>query len=304
MSIRNRTLVAVAGSGHSGSTLLSLLLSQHTHVFNLGQSRDLWLAWAWNSFCSCGRRLRSCPVYGRVAPRAAATAATGNPARLHALKTAFFQAADDLADWSEPSARDWLVAHHAGYLGTLRSMLEEVAETTGCSRFVDISKSPQTSLALSLLPDVELRVLNLVRDPRAVAYGFHRDTGSAWAGLRFARDWRIRQRRLDGLAAQFGRRYRVLRYEDLARQPKAVLRELSAWSQLPVADRLFVADDRVRLDWSRQHLYRANPRVLAERRQEVAIRPHDDWRTGNLALRAMARALAWPHRRKRYSGYA
>lgn len=109
-------------------------------------------------------------------------------------------------------------------------MLEEVAETTGCSRFVDISKSPQTSLALSLLPDVELRVLDLVRGPRAVAYGFHRDTGSAWAGLRFARDWRIRQRRLDGLAAQFGRRYRVLRYEDLARQPKAVLRELSAWS--------------------------------------------------------------------------
>ena len=161
MSIRNRTLVAVAGSGHSGSTLLSLLLSQHGRVFNLGQFRDLWLAWDWNPFCSCGRRLRSCPVYGRVAPRAAATAATADPVRLHALKTAFFQAADDLADWSEPSARDWLVAHHADYLGTLRSMLEE-----------------------------------------------------------------------------------------------------------------------------------------------VAIRPHDDWRAGNLALRAMARALAWPHRRKRYSDYA
>ena len=34
-------VIAICGSGRSGSTLLSLLLSQDTSVFNLGQMRHL-----------------------------------------------------------------------------------------------------------------------------------------------------------------------------------------------------------------------------------------------------------------------
>lgn len=294
-------LVAIAGSGHSGSTLLALLLSQHQEVFNLSQSRDLWRAWARNPLCACGSRLRSCPVYGRAVPRAAAVAGMADPARVQELKAAFFQAADGLPDWADPGARAWLRERHARYLAVIRSMLAEVAQATGSDRFVDASKSPQSSLALSLLPDVELRVLNLVRDPRAVAHSFRRSTGSAWVGLRYAREWRNRQRRLDGLAEQLGRRSTVLRYEDLARQPKEALRAVHAWSQLPVPECLFVNNNRVRLDWSRQHVYPpANPKLLAERKEEVAIVPHDDWRGGNPALRALAQALVWPQQRKHY----
>ena len=35
-------VIAISGSGRSGSTLLSLLLSQDNSVFNLGQMRHLW----------------------------------------------------------------------------------------------------------------------------------------------------------------------------------------------------------------------------------------------------------------------
>ena len=37
-------IIAICGSGRSGSTLLSLLLSQDRSVFNLGQLRHLWRA--------------------------------------------------------------------------------------------------------------------------------------------------------------------------------------------------------------------------------------------------------------------
>ena len=295
-------LVAIAGSGHSGSTLLALLLSQHRGVFNLSQSRDLWRAWARNPVCTCGSRLRSCPVYSRVAPRGAAAAGAEHPAGVQELKIAFHQAADGLPDWADPGARAWLRERHARYLDAVGDMLAGVFEATGSSHFVDASKSPQTSLALSLLPNVELRVLNLVRDPRAVASGFRRSTGSAVTALRYARDWRTRQRRLDGLAEQLGRRYLVLRYEDFARQPKDAVRAVGAWSQLPIADGLFATRDRVRVNWRSQHIYPpANPRLLADRAEEVTIAPREDWRTsGGLALRVLAQALAWPQRRKHY----
>lgn len=295
-------LVAIAGSGHSGSTLLALLLSQHRGVFNLSQSRDLWRAWARNPVCTCGSRLRSCPVYSRVALKAAAAAAAESPARVHELKTAFFQAADSLPDWTDPKVRDWLRVRHARYLDAVGSMLAGVFEATGARHFVDASKSPQTALALSLLPNVELRVLNLVRDPRAVASSFRRSTGSALTALRYARDWRHRQRRLDRLADQLGRRYLVLRYEDFAQEPTEAVRTVGAWSLLPLADGLFATRDRVRINWRSQHIYPpVNPRLLADREEEITIVPKDDWRaSGTSAFRVMAQALAWPQRRKHY----
>ena len=61
-----RKIVAISGSGRTGSTLLSVLLSQDKSIFNLGQLRDLWTAWAANARCSCGHRLGDCPVYSVV----------------------------------------------------------------------------------------------------------------------------------------------------------------------------------------------------------------------------------------------
>ncbi|MGA8204386.1 MAG: hypothetical protein WB812_07685, partial [Woeseiaceae bacterium] len=90
-------VVAIVGSGRSGSTLLSLMLSQDSGVFNLGQSRHLFRAFANGEPCSCGVSLRDCPVYGELVP--AARAAAGADADPETAGRAWLKGAARLADW-------------------------------------------------------------------------------------------------------------------------------------------------------------------------------------------------------------
>ena len=59
-------IIAISGSGRSGSTLLSLLLSQDARVFNLGQLRHLWRSYEDNEPCSCSQSLQSCEIYADI----------------------------------------------------------------------------------------------------------------------------------------------------------------------------------------------------------------------------------------------
>ena len=67
--MHRRKIVLISGSGRTGSTLLSLLLSQHKDVFNLGQLRDLPEAWGQDAPCTCGHTLTTCPVWSEVGPK-------------------------------------------------------------------------------------------------------------------------------------------------------------------------------------------------------------------------------------------
>ena len=60
-----------------------------------------------------------------------------------------------------------------------------IADTTGCDVIVDSSKWPQYGLLLTERLPLDVYVLHLVRDPRAVAYS-----------------WQRRQSRLDGVAGR------------------------------------------------------------------------------------------------------
>lgn len=59
-------VLCISGSGRTGSTLLSILLSQNADCFNLGQSRDLWKAYRKNDQCSCEQTVKNCSVWKEV----------------------------------------------------------------------------------------------------------------------------------------------------------------------------------------------------------------------------------------------
>ena len=64
------TCIYIAGRGHSGSTLLTLLLARHPKVAAVGELSLLSLQIArdestkWVGRCSCGERPLECPVWG------------------------------------------------------------------------------------------------------------------------------------------------------------------------------------------------------------------------------------------------
>jgi hypothetical protein len=263
-------IIAISGSGRSGSTLLSLLLSQDTYVFNLGQLRHLWRAYADDEPCSCGQNLSRCQIYGDK---------VGDASSMQELGKAFFKDAAAHSDWSDPDTRTKLQEQHSEYLTSVSAVMRHIVQTTQATHFVDSSKSPQIALAFSLLPDVELFLLNLVRDPRAVVCSRYRRQQSYSAVIKNARDWSARQRRLEEWKPALGANFYTLRYEDLATKPVDAIESIAEWAALPVPESLFEKTDRAHIEWSNQHLYPpANERVLEEKQSDVTIAVTDNWR--------------------------
>lgn len=123
---------------------------------------------------------------------------------------AFLSAAARLPDRSDPAARARLAAAPAGAPAALGRSPAEAAEGTGARVLVETSKSPERTLAFDRLPAAQVRVLNLVRDPRAVAVGWWRKAPGPLRPWRNLRLWRARPARLSAWAPALGPRFRRL----------------------------------------------------------------------------------------------
>src|SRR4029450_10870488 len=101
---------------------------------------------------------------------------------------------------------------------------------------VDTSKEPAYGYALGMVPGVDLRVLHLIRDPRAPAYSgakkkhqpdsderefMHRKTPMQSAVL-----WDAWNAAIEALWRQMPARYLRLRYEDFVADPRGSFEEI------------------------------------------------------------------------------
>ena len=262
--------------------------------------RHVWMAWDRDAPCSCGHGLRACPVYGAAVPRALDHAGFADAAAARRAGDACFKAAARVRDWSDQGARDALAAAHAPYLAAVRHLVADVAAQTGARCLVDSSKSPEMALVFDCLDGVDMYLVHLQRDPRAVACSWHRKTGSTRRTLRNIRIWARRQARLEGWARALGARYHALHYESFAVAPRSTIAGLMSWAELPAAGAVFTDENHARISWDRQHLFPpANEGVLAARQGDVAIRPAEAWKAPrNRALHWLALAGTWPRARR------
>lgn len=259
----------LAGSGRSGSTLVTTALGQIDGFFAAGELRYLWQrGLVDNRPCGCGLPLRDCPVWTvivkDVPPVDPAEVAAGLRERLrmrHRLRV-------------PPHPHD----------ETLSALYAAIAAHEDGAVIVDSSKLPPYGVLLGRLPGVELKVLHLVRDPRAAAFSWRRRRAldaagddrqmtrhPVWKAALLWTVWNAATVRLWGRGD-----YLRVRYEDLVADPAGVLRRIATFAGGAPDAALPIGPDGL-LTLHPTHSVAGNP--SRHRTGGVPIAADDEWRT-------------------------
>ncbi|MDW8351559.1 MAG: sulfotransferase [Anaerolineae bacterium] len=275
-------ILFITGNSRSGSTFLGTALGQTQGIFCAGELQRIWDGnWLKEEFCSCGRPILDCPFWKPVFEE---VIGTYSPLRARALRHAHDRIVKvrSLPRLLLSRSLAQLPTDILSYLQVTRELYLAIQRHSGCSMIVDTSKYPTYSYLLRLLPEIDLRVVHLVRDPRAVAYSWKRVKRYPTANgeremerhspLRSAAAWSI----LNGLAQYlWGRdeRYLLVRYEDFVHRPREVSERILDHVGMPGALRLSSANE---IEINTHHVIAGNANRF--RKGKVAIRPDEEWR--------------------------
>jgi hypothetical protein len=242
----------IMGHGFSGSTLLAFLLGAHPRIATVG---ELGIAPRGKTatpeeyFCSCRTPIRSCGFWHLVARE---MAERGHPFDIWEADLDFRAPGAGLADVALRAVQRGALLERARgaalrvlprarrelsrILGRIQSLAEIVTGLKGCDLFLDSSKRPERATFMRRFGPSEtfgdMRVLHLVRDPRAVSCSAMKNlgVGPEEAALSWLNDNRGSEHARRFFPAD---RWMTLRYEDLCTEPRKVLEQVYGFLGVP-----------------------------------------------------------------------
>jgi Sulfotransferase family len=287
-------VVYLAGSGHTGSTLLALFLDSHPRIVSVGETA-LKRKSQWENKtalpCTCGALVEDCLFWRDVFQRVTDAGFEMNAQHW----SNDFRYKNPIAHklLSRYSAKPFIRAIQGaagrivpGHMARVRRVREvniefirTVLQSAGADVFFDTSKRAFRLRQLLETPELDVKVVKLVRDVRGyVASAIKRGESPDDA----ARTWRSDQASLESVTRRLpSDRLMLLRYEDLCRDPRTWLTRIHAFCGVEPHDPPdFVV--------SREHHVIGNSMRLSEK---IGIRLDESWRK-SLSTDAQENALA------------
>jgi hypothetical protein len=232
-------VLLITGFGRSGSTLLNTILGSVDGVFAGGEIRYLWQrGLVEGRLCGCGQPVTSCPVWSEVV-RAAFGSTEGADAPRRVEEDGQVMRTRQLpAIVSEHWLRRWRTPGHAleraGDLADAYARVyRAIDEVTGARLIVDSSKPPSFGYVLENVDGIEVKIVHLVRDPRAAAFSWTRTKALTDGGtrtemsqqtpLQSAIHWTVWNGAADVLFSDDPARFLRISYEGLVAEPRATL---------------------------------------------------------------------------------
>ena len=292
----------IAGSGRSGSTILDNILGQLDGFTSAGEVRFLWeRGLREDRTCACGTPFSSCPFWGDVLIRAYGSRDAVDPERLIELLARGTRARQIPRMIGGPARRRAFVDGLEELSYRLSALYRAIADVGSARVIVDSSKLPTYGLVLDQVPGIDLRVVHLVRDPRATAYSWRRkkslpDTrGGGFMQqqrpLKASALWSMWNTAAGAFWRKAPERYMRVRYEDFVRKPRNTMERICAFVGEEVTDSPFVSETEVQLTPS--HSVAGNPSRFTT--GLVTLRADDEWRTKMRRTdRAVVSAVTWP----------
>jgi sulfotransferase family protein len=277
----------IAGWTRSGSTLLDNVLNEIDGFFSTGELTFLWRRGVMQKhLCGCGAKVVDCQIWKGVldtilengvrGPEALAQA-RDEVVRLRNLRKILRSGTSRPTGWNALST----------YVDVTERVYQALAATTGARVIVNSSKLPHDAAVHLLIPTIDLYLVHLVRDPRAVAFSMQRKSYlqpqhddlvhmPRSRALPSAMGW-IRANIATELVGRRGAPLKttLLRYEHFAAQPQEAVEQLCS----------FVGEDEkgipIRSSTAELH---GNHDVWGNgvrfKRGEIEIRLDDAWRDG------------------------
>lgn len=223
----------VAGVPRSGSTLTDLMLHQLPGHVGVGELFYLWRNGViHDGLCACGAPFHGCPFWKDVGDRAFGGWRTDFAEEMMRLQEVV-DTTSAIPRLLAPRRPRRFQAELDSYADVLRQLYRAILDVSGAEVIVDSSKRPSLAFVLRAMPDIDLRVAHVVRDPRGVAYSFAKHValpeGAALRGemprsstRKVARRW-VTVNTLVDVLARLGVPSQRLRYEDLVRAPEREL---------------------------------------------------------------------------------
>jgi len=235
----------ILSASYSGSTLAAMLLGAHPQACTVGEIRAPSMGEADLYLCSCGRRIKQCSFWAKVSR---AMAEKGIPGfDITDAATSIYEVPEPYSQrLLEPLqrgavlelARDCALALSPvwrRYLAEVRrrnlALVEVLQELAGARIVVDSSKAVLHLKYLLRIKALEIKVIRLVRDGRAVAHsiighGLQRPSRSQTVAAA-ARAWRRSNEAAECLLRRLpAAQWLAIRYEDLCVKPAPTLQHV------------------------------------------------------------------------------
>jgi hypothetical protein len=299
-------VVYVGGVIRSGSTLLDRLLGELPDYVSVGELCYIWdHSVRLDHTCGCGEAFSQCPFWTAVGDAAFGGWGSIDAEEVFALQQSVDSSrAIPTVIAARPSSN--LAARVERYAGLLSRLYGGIAEVAGARVVVDSSKHAGPAYLLRRVPEVDLRVVHIVRDPRGVTNSLRKkvkrpETGafqqylSTWPTRSVARGWMTTNMLFSSMRA-FGVPVRRLRYEDLVVDPRGeVTRIVEALDRpLPPGALDFIGDGAA--DLPTAHTLDGNPMRFST--GSVQLRTDEAWRTDLPPRdRRLVELSTWPLRR-------
>jgi hypothetical protein len=274
----NVPVLYIAGAGRSGTTLLEMILGNRPSFFSVGELRYFWEYWqAGNWLCGCGEPLNGCPFWSKVHERLHTAGVdidsmAAMAHRYNRTRNLFYIA------WQRERFFPTAFVEATGRL------YQAIQVESGAEVIVDSSKVPSHLFLLDYTREIDLRVLHLVRDGRAVAYSWSqqrkRELGQTGptvqmpvkSSLKAMMVWLI-ENQFAARARQTVDYYTLMRYEDFGHLPDTSLAAALQTLKLPAPNLGYLRDCGFPI--AATHSVGGNPLRFSQR--TVTIRADEKW---------------------------
>jgi Sulfotransferase family len=228
-------IIYIGGVEHNGSTFLGAVLGNHPDIECVGELTSLARqGWLGQEYCACGQPIAECSFWEAVQNRWVDL--TGrDPQLLVDLESDFDRHRRFFRLFKEERFPSNRFHDYADQTYTLFLAIQQISEK---KIIADTSKRFSRALALSMIPDIDLRIIHLVRDARGVAYSWSkpsRPKQRSWLDSSFR--WNV-----TNLAFEIVKKkvesscWMRLRYEDLIKEPFDTVRRIGEFVDVDLID--------------------------------------------------------------------